>query len=765
MRCFNSLRGTFEVGRTLTLFIMLAGCYPSGESDNGDIVQMAPLPNFVGGDTCAACHEIEAELWLGSHHDSALQIASLDNVLGNFDDAEFTYSEVTSSFFVRNDEPWVRTDAADGTLQEFKVTHTIGIEPLQQYLIEMPGGHYQVLSIAWDTRPEERGGQRWIHLYPDESISAGDGLHWTSTYQSWNTMCAECHSTDLSKNYVPEEDRFETAWVGIDVGCEACHGPGSSHVADSSVPPPALPAADRVWVLADGESIAGLAPGSERSSEIEVCAQCHSRRSQLSDDFEPGEPFLDSFRPALLAAGLYHADGQISDEVYVYGSFLQSAMAGAGVTCSDCHEPHSTRLRAEGNAICGRCHLATVFDTPEHHRHASGNDAVECVDCHMRAETYMVVDPRRDHSFRVPRPDLSTELNSPNACNDCHNDQTAEWAAARVGEWFPEGRQTEFHYGEALQAARTWAVDGRILLRRVIEDELQPAIVRATAVSLLANQIDASTFELIQDAANSSDPLVQLAAIDATQALPLTLRVDYAQRFLTSTLKSHRIAASRSLLAARAELSSSRQRDLDAALAEYAEVQRFNSDRGEGLLNAAALAAELGQFDLAEATYRQSLEREPAFSASYVNLADLYRTAGRERDAEEVLNAGLEVNPDDAGLSLALGLSLVRSGRLEEALAQLGNAVDNDPDSPYYAYVQAIALNSTGEADRAVELLRATHERFPGHRDTLLGIATILRDAGRTDESLDYARRLVALSPSDQVARSLVAELEAAPVN
>ena len=742
-----------------------SGCDPTAENATESLVTTLPPPKFVGGEACVTCHAEQAARWRGSHHDKALQPASLGIVLGDFDDAEFTYNDVTSSFFVRNGEPWVRTDGPDGVLQDFKVTHAIGVEPLQQYLIEFPNGHFQVLSVAWDARSADQGGQRWYHLYPDDAIGAGDPLHWTGTFQSWNAMCAECHSTDLTKNYVPEDDRFETSWTDINVDCEACHGPGSNHAADPSVAPPALTSVERAWVFAEGARIAALAEGSERSNEIEVCAQCHSRRSQLTDDHEPDQPFLDAFRPALLDAGLYHADGQIADEVYVYGSFLQSAMAAAGVTCSDCHEPHSAELRAEANAVCGRCHLASAFGTPEHHKHAASNDSVECVDCHMRTETYMGVDPRRDHSFRVPRPDLSGLLGSPNACNDCHDDQTAEWAAAQIAAWFPDGRHNEFHYGEALHAGRTWAANSRALLRRVIEDESQSAIVRATATSLIANQLDAATIDLITAALNDSEPLVQLAAIDATQTLPADLRVDYAQRFLTSPLKSLRTAAARSLLTAREQLSQSRQRDLDQALGEYLEVQRFNSDRGEGLLNAGVIATELGQFEVAERTYRESLEREPAFSASYVNLADLYRAMGREQDAEEVLEAGLAVNPDDAAISFALGLSLVRSGRLDDALIRLSRAVAGAPESPYYAYVQGIALNSTGDREAALRLLRSSHERFPAYRETLLGLATILRDADETEEALEYARRLVVLAPADPTARGLVAELEASSRN
>jgi hypothetical protein len=200
--------------------------------------------------------------------------------------------------------------------------------------------------------------------------------------------------------------------------------------------------------------------------EIEVCAACHARRQSLtSQSSAPGDRFLDNFVPALLRTGLYHADGQILDEVYVYGSFLQSRMHGAGVRCTDCHERHRLGILAEGNALCTRCHnpegtprFPTLkpgqFDSPAHHFHRDGSDGAQCANCHMPARTYMGVDPRRDHSFRVPRPDLSARLGTPNACTLCHDDKTDAWATEQVRAWYPEGRSGRLHFSEVLAAGR-----------------------------------------------------------------------------------------------------------------------------------------------------------------------------------------------------------------------------------------------------------------------------------------------------------------------
>ena len=739
----------------------LAGCDQAPESPPSlSAIEESRLADYVGGQQCAACHVDATNAWLGSHHDLAMQVADSSTVLGDFDDAEFSYNGVRTEFFRRGVDHWVRTDGPDGMLTEYRVTHTFGVDPLQQYLVEMTGGQIQALSIAWDSRPAAAGGRRWFHLYPDDTVDHTDPLHWTGTFQNWNGTCAECHSTDLQKNYVLATDSYSTISSSIDVDCEACHGPGSLHVmAPEQVPLPLAHDAEARWLFVDDTGIARRTPSLASRQELETCAQCHSRRSQFTDDFAPGDAFLDGFRPSLLDETLYHADGQIQDEVYVYGSFLQSKMHAAGVSCSDCHDPHSTELRFEGNALCGQCHLASTYDVTEHQHHERNTSGSFCVDCHMPARTYMVVDPRRDHSFRVPRPDLSSSLSTPNACNDCHEDESTAWAAAAVADWFPEGRGQTFHYGQALHAGRSWAADRGRLLSELVTDPAAPAIVRATAVGLLARQVDDLALDAFDQVLRGDEALIQLAALDALESLPPASRIQPAQRFLTHPLRALRMAAARLLLPARAELSERRATDLDAALAEYREAQLFNGDRAEGLFNWASTLVQLGRRDEAETLFQDAIERAPVFTAAYINLADLYRLTGKEEEARALLERAIANNPLDPSAHFALGLSLVRSNAPDDAFTELELAAALAPDAPYYQSVVGIALNSSGERERALETLIEVHARFPGHRDTLLALTTIHRDGGEIDQAAVYARRLLALSPADTVARRLLDEL------
>ncbi|MGH7286891.1 MAG: multiheme c-type cytochrome, partial [Myxococcota bacterium] len=449
----------------------------------------APAPlEFVGSARCAGCHASETQRWHGSQHDQAMQEANAETVLGDFGSTRFEHFGSTSTFFRRDERYFVNTEGPDAARADFEIEYTFGVAPLQQYLVRLPGGRLQALNTAYDTRPRAAGGQRWFHLYPDEAVPAGDVLHWTKPSQNWNAQCAECHSTNLRKGFDLAKDSYATSWSDLDVGCESCHGPGSRHVAwaDAAARGDAPDEHDlgltlrfresspARWVFAEGASIAHREPPLATQRELETCAPCHARRSTLREGRRAGEPLLDTHRPALLGPGLYEADGQMRDEVYVYGSFVQSRMYTAGVTCSDCHEPHSLALRAEGNALCAQCHRPEVFDAPAHHHHAAGSAGAQCIACHLPARTYMGIDVRHDHSFRVPRPDLSVSIGTPNACNDCHTHRSPRWAADAAKRWFPSGRSGTPHYGVALDAGRRGLPGAEPALAGVAEDPAQP---------------------------------------------------------------------------------------------------------------------------------------------------------------------------------------------------------------------------------------------------------------------------------------------------
>ncbi len=735
-------------------------------------------PRFVGREACAKCHEKEDGLWKGSDHDLAMQPATEKTVLGNFDDATFTYHDVTSAFYKKDGKFFARTDGPDGKLHDYEIAYTFGVRPLQQYLIAFPGGRYQALSVCWDTRPSKEGGQRWFHLYPDENVRHDDVFHWSSPYQNWNLMCAECHSTNVKKGYKPDTDSYETTWSEVNVSCEACHGPGSAHVAwgeavragkaRKDAPHNGLVLSLKEPVAATWEfdmqrGIAKRSVPRTSHTELETCARCHARRSVVSEDYVYGRPLLDTHRPALLEEALYHADGQIKDEVYEYASFLQSKMYGAGVTCSDCHDPHGLKVRVAPDTTCARCHLQEKFATPAHHFHKATSRGASCIECHMTAQKYMVVDPRRDHSFRVPRPDLSVEIGTPNACNrPCHEDRSAQWAADAAAKWWKPGRAGQPHYGEALHAARTILPGAERSLARLAEDPAQPGIVRATAAAQLASYLGPRAAVTLERGLEDADPLVRVAALGAVAGVPPEWRLAHVAPLLADPVRAVRIDAARALATApRDSMTPGQRAALDTDLAEYRTSQLANADRAEAHLNLGELEAQLGRLDEAEREFEIALKLNRWFPASYVNLADIHRLKGREDEGERVLRRGLEVSPTDADLHHALGLLLVRQKRTAEAVGELQRAAELDPAQPRYSYVYAVALQSTGRTDRALRVLKKAYEAHPGDTELLFGLATFSRERGALAEALTYAKKLVEIAPQDPGARQLLAQLKA----
>jgi Flp pilus assembly protein TadD len=464
--------------------------------------------------------------------------------------------------------------------------------------------------------------------------------------------------------------------------------------------------------------------------------------------------------PALLEERLYHADGQIHDEVYVYGSFVQSKMHREGVTCSDCHDPHSLELLAPGNALCHRCHAPERYDTPDHHFHESGTPGAQCVECHMPARTYMVVDPRRDHSMRVPRPDLSITLQTPNACNQCHDDQTPAWAADAIERWYGPERRREPHFGQALHAGRLGAPRSTPALAELIRDLEQPGIARATALSLLPAGRDPVVIESVRAGVEDDDPLIRSAAARALRTLPVNEAMRLGSRLLADPVRAVRIEAARSL----AELPvQDMPRDLQSRLVvgigECIEAELVNAERPEAHMSVGLLRLFIGQLDLAEAAYRTALRLDPRFAPAYANLADLQRMRGRDDEAVRLLRQGLDIAPADAALHHALGLVQVRRGERVAALESLRRAREIDGTNARYAYAYGLALLEAGDGDQALDVLDTAHREHPYDRDILIALATICRDRGARELALDYARRLVELDPSDPGAFQLLQEL------
>ena len=610
----------------------------------------AETPAYVGSAVCADCHADVTADWDKSDHAKAWTLPDETTILGDFDNAEFEHGGQLTRFLRDGDRFLIETEGPDGVRRAYEVVGVAGIDPLQQYLLSPEPGRVQTYDIAWDLE-----GARWYPVFPDQVAFPGDGFHWTGPYKNWDGRCAECHATGYSRNYSPLTNSFKPKMSEIGVGCESCHGPGEAHVAWAAGP-------DLVS-LAAGLSPVGLTAdlGASQDAEVMQCLTCHSRREAMGDGNPvPGTNYHDVFTIALLRQGLYHPDGSILDEVFEGGSFLQSKMHGMGVRCSDCHDPHEAKLKAEGNAVCSQCHSPAgnprfpslplqVFDGPEHHFHPEGSAGAKCVSCHMIERTYMGVDERRDHSFRVPRPDLA-ETGSPDACTDCHSDKTAAWATAEIAARFPDSAHRAPHYATTFSAA--WISPQLKVqdLLAIAEGTERPGIVRATALELAGTAMDAASSDRVSALLTDTDPFVRAAAAGALGVVPPQDRLALLRPLLSDQLRSVREAAVRALLEAATLPGALSDPALGAALAEWQQALMLRADFPETHLQIGGAALTMRNFDLALAAFQQAVRLDPQLVDAWSIIVRLQAAMGDPEGALASLTEGLAANPQSQTL-------------------------------------------------------------------------------------------------------------------
>ena len=718
----------------------------------GTDTEQSAVATFVGRDRCIDCHAGAYEAWRGSDHDRAMTVATDSTVRGDFGGAEFERNGITSRFYRRDGKFYVYTEGPGGEMREFEIAYTFGWEPLQQYLVPFPGGRLQALSIAWDT---ERG--TWFDLYPDQDIPPSDWLHWTRNAQNWNGMCAECHSTNLIKGYDAVSKTFSTMWSEIDVSCEACHGPGSQHVSWAELPDMARPPVENYALLIRTSGIG--AP-----EYVEVCAPCHSRRTELGDYDHTSPHLLDNVLPAVLQPGLYHADGQILDEVYVYGSFVQSKMYRMGVKCADCHDAHTLKLHRDGNDLCTQCHRADTYDSYDHHFHqkvyqGAASDGALCVKCHMVEQRYMGVDWRADHSIRSPRPDLSLEIGVPNACTQvgCHDDKPLAWSLRYYREWY--GRAKRPHYGQVFARAREGRPEAHDQLITISADTLYAPIVRATALSLLAGDPDSGSTGAFNRALADEDALIRYTALSSLSAETSQRYVDLVSPLLFDPVRAVRVEAAARLAGIPSDMLRPYQGEaLASGIAEYERTMAYSLDFSFAGYNLGNLYARLGDGQRAEQYYREAVEVDALFYPAKMNLAVLLNAQHRNQEAESLLRDVVRDYPEQVDAAYSLGLVLAEMNRLEEAADFLRRASEGMPERGRVHYNYGLALQSLGRMSAAESALERAVEIEPDNLDFLQALGDHYARREHWQQALDVAERILMThpeSPSGPALRSL----------
>ncbi|MDN3652600.1 tetratricopeptide repeat protein [Thalassotalea ponticola] len=729
----------------------------------------------VAEQQCVSCHKTQVEQWQSSHHYHAMGKASLTKVLGNFDNQTLEYQQQVVRFFSKDQQLIIAMPDLTGKLTEYPVLYSFGYYPLQQYMFDMGNGHIQLFPFAWDSRSKEQGGQRWFVLHPEQQPH--DLFHWSQKGQNWNHMCADCHSTEFKKHYDINNNSFDSTYRNINVSCQACHGDATEHVTWAQGDQRSVDKGFKVSLKAKTSAFLRQPDGSLVSAEplvnseqVQVCATCHARRSQLADRTQPDQ-FFEQFRAALLTPEYYHVDGQIWDENYVWGSFLQSKMYNKGVTCTNCHNPHSGDLKLAGNTTCTQCHDAPLYDTPIHHGHKPESKGSQCVDCHMPATTYMKVDARRDHSFRVPRPDLTIKTKAPNACNSCHDDKTAQWAVDSIKQWHPASKyMAQEHFSLAFHASDNRMPNASAMLTQIVQDQRAPDIVRASALNRLVTSADKNAIIAITRAIKDTEPLKRQAAIFAAQAFDIQHRWRMINSLLDDNLLAVRAEAARVLspMLLENEANSLSEHDitrLNKALEEYKSIQKYQAERGFSHTNLGNLALALNQQEQAKQHYLKAIEIEPIYIPAYINLADLYRRQADEGAAQQVLRRGLKVDSTNSDLNYALAMGLIRQQQKSQALEYLARASKYANDNPRFHYAYALLLQDMGDLSRALNAFYQAFKLSPNNPDISYSLTQTHLALRQYDQALKYANHLSTLVPNNRQIEHLIEQIKLMSTN
>jgi len=714
----------------MVIIVTLPVYYFAVVKDSAPVAVAEKPATFVTTEKCKDCHKKEFDSWQGSHHDMAMAVADDTTVLGDFNDAEFSLHGVTSRFYKKDSRYFVYTNGPQGEMGEFEITYTFGWYPLQQYLIPFPGGRLQCLPIAWNVKQK-----KWYRLPPEGPIDPDDWLYWTNAAQNWNGMCAECHSTNLKKNYDPQNDTYNTTWSDIDVGCEACHGPGSNHVGWAEMPEMARPKVENFELVQKTS-------GTSARDSVELCAPCHSRRAAMGDYVHAEADLLDSLLPSLLTEELYFADGQILEEVYVYGSFTQSKMYRHGVRCSDCHDVHSIKPVKEGNALCLQCHRAAQYDSRDHHFHKQKDEpgepiksaagevlfevgtGAQCVQCHMpgRGRNYMGIDYRPDHSFRIPDPSLNAALDTPDACLRCHVDKNPQWSDETITKWYGPGRLQ--HYGAIIKKGRQGDAEAGEELIRLAGDPLYPVIVRATALTLLAAYPAEQTSQVMEIGLMDEEALIRRTAVSAIQLSDRQKLAKLIGPMLYDPVKAVRTeAASRLAGDLKAHLDADQQKVFQAVLQEFEAAMFYSADFSFGRYNLANLYGELDRPQDAINNYEAAIRIDSQFYPAKVNLSMLYNQQGKNDQAEQLLREVVESEPELYEIAYSLGLLLVEMQQLNDAVTYLEKAAKGLPDRARIHYNLGLLYQQLQRIMRAEKELQLAMILEPESLDFQYGLA------------------------------------------
>ncbi len=710
--------------------ILLQRCKPKDKEISS---LQAGKNEFVGDQSCKSCHAKQYDDWLRSDHFMAMQPPNDSTVKGNFNNVSFTADGVTSRFFKKDEKFFINTQGDDGHNYDYEVKYTFGFTPLQQYLVEFPGGKMQVPRVSWDTKQK-----KWFHQYAGQKINSHDWFHWTGNSQNWNTMCASCHSTNLQKNYSIDSDSYHTTYSVINVSCESCHGAGKLHVD---------------FVNSDdyknGKKIPGfyLNKNSEQLPQVNTCAPCHARKTDISATLTQSKEIMDNYIPEIPSNEHFHADGQVNDEDYIYTSFLESKMFHRGVKCSNCHNPHSGKILFASNQLCLQCH-AKKYDDPSHTFHPVGIAASECKSCHMPGKIYMGVDLRHDHSFRVPRPDLSVKYGTPNACNSCHNKKTSQWATDAIVKWY--GPERKYHFADDLIPGSKIDENSEAHLVKLLGDTTVPNIVKATAAYYLGSIPTQNSFSGLLQLLSNGDAQIRYRALRSLSNFPVGNWRENVGPLLSDKVRAVRIAAADLYITIPEKaIPSQYSQAFAAARNELQNYLIYQADFSVGNVMIADHYLRVNDFSNAERFYVRALKKDSLMNYARLNLSTAYNAQAKNDKALEVLETAAEIDPTNDRIYYNMALLYNEMNDKKNAERSFAKAVALKTTNPRVYYNYGLLLNEIKKFKEAETVLQKGISIDPSSVEMYYALCFVYIQSNETIKAKEAAIKLKQLDPGN----------------
>jgi predicted CXXCH cytochrome family protein len=667
---------------------------------------------YVGDDKCKSCHLKQWNDWEHSDHFKAMLPANDSTVKGNFNNVFLNADGVSSRFFKRDSSFFINTEGPDGKNHDYRVLYTFGHYPLQQYLVEFPGGRMQVPRVTWNSK-----AKKWFHQYAGETISHKDWLHWTRDAQNWNTMCAGCHSTNLQKNYNINQDNYQTTFTNINVGCESCHGPGQFHIH---------------YINNDykaGKKVEGHYTHTlkDQAKQLTTCSPCHSVKSDISSQLITSGELLDNFIPQLPTTERFYSDGQIKEEDYIWASFMQSKMMRRGVTCNSCHNSHTGKILLSTNQLCLQCHNKT-YDSPSHHFHQMNTLQADCKSCHMPGRVYMGNDLRHDHSFRVPRPDLSVEFGVPNACTGCHTNKSNEWAMEATNKWW--GTTRKYHFSEDLIPGSKTDRNSEAHLLKLVNDTATASIVKATALFYLGSVLTESSMRSILKELQSADALLRYYALRSLANFSPEQWMESVAPLFSDKVRAVRIAAADLFTSIPSQqIPAQHARAFANANEELKQYLLYQADFADGNVLIADHYLKLEDYENAQKFYLRALKKDSLLNYARLNLSLTYNVLRKNSEALKMLKTAADISPGNDRIFYNLGLLNIEMKDTTAALKNFEKAVQLSSQNPRLYYNYGLLLHIKKHSKKATEILQKGLTISPSDHD--LQIALRYVNAGK----------------------------------